>query len=296
MTLANKYRPTAFTDVLQQSVTTEILNNLIATKSFKNALLFKGSAGSGKTTCARIFANQIDGEIFEIDCASHNGVADVKDIIENAKTPSLINEYKVFILDEAHTLTPQAWSAMLITLEENLPYSIFIFCTTDVSKIPNTIISRVQEFIFMPISSENVFKRLCFVCGEESIPLEEKALKTLSKASNGNLRQALTYLDKCLLYSDLSYEGVCRALNIVSDDIMNTIFTAYTAKNKSYLIDLIMDIYNNGYELHLFIRQFLDFCLDEGYFDIIPCLLKINNEIFYDDNPKNLIIANLICF
>ena len=116
------------------------------------------------------------------------------------------NEYKVFILDECHTLTPQAWSSMLITLEENLPHSIFIFCTTDAQKIPNTIISRVQEFNFIPITENNIVNRLKYICEKENISIEEESIKTIAKVSEGNLRQALTNLDKCILYNDLSNE------------------------------------------------------------------------------------------
>ena len=143
--LANKYRPTSFDDVLGQDVTVKILQNQIKDNNYSHAMLFTGNAGCGKTTCARIFANMIDGEIHELDCASHNGIADIKEIINKARIKSLIHEYKVFILDECHTLSSAAWPALLITLEENLPNTIFILCTTDSQKVPNTIISRVQS-------------------------------------------------------------------------------------------------------------------------------------------------------
>ena len=150
--LAQKYRPQSFDEVIGQDVTVRILQNQIKDKNYSHSMLFTGNAGCGKTTCARIFANQIDGEIHELDCASHNGVADIKEIIDKARVKSLVHEYKVFILDECHTLSSAAWPALLITLEENLPHTIFIFCTTDVQKIPSTIISRVQRFNFLPIS------------------------------------------------------------------------------------------------------------------------------------------------
>lgn len=296
MTLANLYRPQEFSEVTQQDVVCKILTKQIETNTYKHALLFSGSAGSGKTTCARIFASKIDGEIIELDCASHNGVAEIKDIVENAKVPSLINEYKVIILDECQTLTPQAWSSLLITLEENLPNTIFIFCTTDPQKIPNTIISRVQEFIFMPITNENIFNRLKYVCEKENISIDDNSLKIIAKVSLGNLRQALTNLDKCLLYGDLSYDNVCKVLGVVSENIMDDLFDAYDKKDIDAIINIIEGIYSNGYELHTFMRQFLDLCLTTTNIQIIKCVLKIINDIRYDDNPKNLIIANLICF
>lgn len=297
MTLANTYRPTEFSDVVSQSIVCKILNNQIETNSYSHALLFEGSAGSGKTTCARIFASKINGEIIEIDCASHNGVAEIKDILDNARVPSLINEYKVYILDECHTLTPQAWASMLITLEETLPKTIFIFCTTDPQKIPNTIISRVQEFRFIPITEDDIFNRLKLICKKESIKIEDEAITTIAKAAKGNLRQALTYLDKCLIYNEnLTNHVICRVLNIVSDDVMSDLFIAYESKNINDIIDIITKIYSNGYELHNFIRQFLDYALTTTNIQLVECILKIINDIRYDDNPKNLIIANLICF
>ncbi len=295
MKLANLYRPSDFSDVVEQSIVCKILTRQIETKSYKHALLFSGNAGSGKTTCARIFASKIDGEIIEVDCASHNGVSDIKEIVDNARIPSLINEYKVFILDECHTLTPQAWSSMLITLEENLPHSIFIFCTTDAQKIPNTIISRVQEFNFIPITENNIVNRLKYICEKENISIEEESIKTIAKVSEGNLRQALTNLDKCILYNDLSNEAVCRVLNIVSSTLMTDLSNAYNNHNIQEIINIINNIYSNGYELHTFIRQFLDYCITTSNIKLIDCVLKIINDIKYDDNPKNLIIANLIC-
>ena len=131
MSLANKYRPKNFDEVVEQDMICNILQKQISEATYSHALLFKGNAGCGKTTVAKILATAINGEILELDCASHNGVAEIKEIIENAKVPSLIYEYKVFILDECHMLTSQAWSSLLITLEENIPHAVFIFCTTN---------------------------------------------------------------------------------------------------------------------------------------------------------------------
>ena len=295
--LANLYRPQEFVDVSSQQTVRRILTKQIQMGTYKHALLFNGSAGSGKTTCARIFASKINGEIIEIDCASHNGVAEIKDIVDNARVLSLVNEYKVFIMDECHCLTPQAWSSLLIVLEENLPKSIFVFCTTDAQKIPDTIMSRVQEFKFIPITEDQIYNRLKYVCEHECINIEDEGLKTISKMANGNIRQAFTYLDKCTLYNDaLTNDDICKVLNIVSTDIMTKLYAAYDSKDITAITKLITDIYSNGYELHTFIRHFLDYSLTTGNIKLVECILKIINDIRYDDNPKNLIIANLICF
>ena len=294
MTLANKYRPTKFSDVCEQEVICTVLNKQIEQGSYSHALLFAGPAGCGKTTCAKIFANQIDGEILELDCASHNGVSDIKEIVEYAKVKSLIHNNKTIILDECHTLTPQAWSSLLITLEENLPNAIFIFCTTDAQKIPNTIISRVQRFNFIPISTNNMMTRLKTICNQESIKISDEVLNLIIKVSKGNLRQALTNIDKCLLYGDFTEENVCKVLNICSTDIMTDLYNAFDYKDKTKIIDLIESVYNNGYELHHFVRQFLDYSLTKTNLDLVERLLVILQDIRYDDSPKNIIIARLI--
>lgn len=294
MSLSNKWRPTEFSDVVSQEVVTTVLNKQIANKSYSHALLFAGNAGCGKTTCARIFASKINGEIYELDCASHNGVADVKEIVENARVKSLIHDYKCYILDECHTLSAQAWSSLLITLEENLPTAIFIFCTTDTQKIPNTIMSRVQRFNFIPITDNDMAKRIREISSKENITIDDETLKYIIYSANGNLRQALTNIDKCLLYGDLTTENVCKVLNIISLNVLENLYLAYNKKDKNYIIQTIENIYNNGYELHQFVKQFLDYSIKKDNLQLVESLLTLINEIRYDDSPKNIIIARLI--
>ena len=164
--LATKYRPTTFDDVVGQDSTKIILQQQLETGEFKNAYLFVGSAGTGKTTCARIFADEInkhEGTPIELDAASNNGVDDVRNIIQQAKTKSLDSEYKVFIIDECHSLSNTAWQAFLKLIEEPPAKSIFIFCTTNPEKIPKTILSRVQRFDFKRISQDGIVDRLDYI-------------------------------------------------------------------------------------------------------------------------------------
>jgi DNA polymerase-3 subunit gamma/tau len=294
--LANKCRPQSFDQVLGQDVIIKILQKQIANKNYNHSILFTGNAGCGKTTCARIFANQIDGEIYELDCASHNGVADIKDIIEKARTNSLIHEYKVFILEECHTLSSSAWPALLITLEENLPNTIFIFCTTDAQKIPNTIISRVERFNFLPINDSIIEQRLKDICNIENIAFEDSAIAVIAKASHGSLRQSLTNLDTCIDYGDITNENVRKVLNIVSDDIFSDLTTSIHNHDIKQIIDLVNAIYNNGYELHQFVRQYLDYAIEIRDIDLTEILVNLLNEIRYDECPKNIIIARFITY
>ena len=291
--LANKYRPISFDDVLGQDVTVKILQNQIKDNNYSHAMLFTGNAGCGKTTCARIFANMIDGEIHELDCASHNGIADIKEIINKARIKSLIHEYKVFILDECHTLSSAAWPALLITLEENLPNSIFILCTTDSQKVPNTIISRVQRFNFMPIGNNLISQRLTNVCNKENLSIEDDAISVIAKSANGSLRQSLTNLDKCVFYGDLTEDNVRKVLNIVSYDIFEKLDDAIENKKADIIINLVNEVYNNGYELHQFVRQYLDYASTKN-FKIAKILVNLLNEIRYDESPKVIIIARFI--
>ena len=169
--LAIKYRPKSFDDVVEQVSIKVILQQQLDANETKNAYLFCGGAGTGKTTCARIFANEINkgkGNPIEMDAASNSGVEDVRMITQQAKTQSLDSEYKVFIIDECHSISNTGWQAFLKLIEEPPAKSIFIFCTTDPQKIPKTILSRVQRYDFQRISHEGVVNRLRHIIDEEN--------------------------------------------------------------------------------------------------------------------------------
>ena len=169
--LAIKYRPKSFDDVVEQGSIKVILQQQLDANETKNAYLFCGGAGTGKTTCARIFANEINkgkGNPIEMDAASNSGVEDVRMITQQAKTQSLDSEYKVFIIDECHSISNTGWQAFLKLIEEPPAKSIFIFCTTDPQKIPKTILSRVQRYDFQRMSHEGVVNRLRHIIDEEN--------------------------------------------------------------------------------------------------------------------------------
>lgn len=176
ITLAVKYRPTSFEDVTEQESIKVILKQQLADNSVKHAYLFCGGAGTGKTTCARIFANEINqgkGNPIEMDAASNSGVEDVRNIIQQSKTKSLDSEYKVFIIDECHAISLMGWQAFLKLLEEPPAKSIFIFCTTNPERIPKTILSRVQRYDFNRISTEGIINRLQYILEQENYVLDE---------------------------------------------------------------------------------------------------------------------------
>lgn len=277
-TLAVKYRPKTFDDVTEQESVKIILQQQLEVNEIKNAYLFCGGAGTGKTTCARIFANDInggEGNPIELDAASNSSVDDVRNIIQQAKTKSLDSEYKVFIIDEAHSLSNSAWQAMLKTLEEPPAKSIFIFCTTNPERIPRTILSRVQRYDFKKISQQGIFDRLYYIVYTElntkgtqlgdtdSIKYQNEALEYISKLSEGGMRDAITMLDKCLSYStDLTMENVVKALGVANYDSMIEVTSAYIFNEPDKLIKSIETIHSTGVDMKQFIRQYLNFVLD----------------------------------
>lgn len=173
--LALKYRPKTFDDVSEQGAVKAILQNQIDTNTIKHGYLFTGPAGCGKTTAARIFANEINhglGLPIELDAASNNSVDDIRRICDEAQTKALDSEFKVFILDEVHSLSNQAWQAFLKTLEEPPAKAIFILCTTNPEKIPATILSRVQRYNFQKISQKGIVDRLTYILEQEGYTCE----------------------------------------------------------------------------------------------------------------------------
>ena len=265
--LAVQYRPLKFEDVCGQKSIIKILERQLELRQFKNCYLFCGASGCGKTTVARIFANEINeylGKPIEIDGASNNGVDNVKQIIASASERALDGgKYKIYIIDECHALTSQAWQAFLKCIEEPPIYTIFIFCTTDPQKIPSTIINRCMRFNFNRLSIDIIKDRLIQICAEESFYNYKDCCDYISRICMGQMRDAIAFLEKCASYNtDLSLNNVLQALGNYSYDIYFKLINFIIDGKIKEVLETVEEVYNQGNDLKLFIDQFLTFCLD----------------------------------
>lgn len=264
--LATKYRPHVFEDVCGQKSVIAILKRQLETKEFKNCYLFAGASGCGKTTLARIFADEINhhcGSPIEIDGASNNGVDNIRNIIQSASLRAIDAEYKVIIIDEAHMLTQSSWNALLKTLEEPPKYTIFIFCTTDPQKIPQTILNRLMRFNLSRLGTDEITRRLKFICREENFANYEEATDYIAKISNGGMRDAIAMLDKCSGYSkDLRIDNVLTSLGDFSYSTMFNLTNALIDGNDKAIVDIVDNVHASGNDLKLFASRYVDFVLD----------------------------------
>lgn len=329
-TLAIKYRPSSFDDVVEQDEIKTILINQLSTHSTKNSYLFCGSAGTGKTTCARIFAdelNQHQGNPIEIDAASNSGVDNVRELIKQAQTKSIDSEYKIFIIDECHSLSNTAWQAFLKLIEEPPAKTVFIFCTTDPQKIPNTILSRVQRYDFRRISNKAIRQRLLHIITEENCTTTTnkeqyqallEAVDYIAKLADGGLRNAITMLDKCLSYStELTTELVARVLGTADYGTMFVLTNSILTVDIPKIVEIIETLHSDGRDLKLFVKQYMEFVLDlEIYYHthsyayikipetyeitnksvshLLHTVTYLNEKLRYETGVKQLIEATLL--
>ena len=283
---ARKYRPQNFNTVVGQSHITTTLKNAIKNNQLAHAFLFCGPRGVGKTTCARILAKTIncenrtpDGEacnvcnscvsfdqgtslnIHELDAASNNSVDDIRSLVDQVRFAPQAGAYKVYIIDEVHMLSSQAFNAFLKTLEEPPPYAIFILATTEKHKIIPTILSRCQIFDFKRITNHDTVEHLQGICEKEGIKADKAALHVIAQKSEGCLRDALSILDKIVSFTngELNYVNTLEHLNILDEDYYFKLIDCMQQQNISDAILMYDEINRKGFEGDLVLNGFAEF-------------------------------------
>ncbi len=267
--LTRTYRPQAFEDIVSQEHVSNTLKNAIKNNRLSHAYMFCGPRGVGKTTMARVLArvvnevdSGIDGEslsrtlnIVEMDAASNRRIEDVRSLKEVIRVPPQNGKYKIFIIDEVHMLTKEAFNALLKTLEEPPPHAIFIFATTEPHKILPTILSRVQRFDFKRIGIGEIVKRLRDVAAKESIQIDEESLHVIAKKADGALRDALGLMDQAIAFcgSQIEYRELLKALNVVDREDLFSFIEAVHAKNSNAGLTLIRDLLQSGTDIQEFL-------------------------------------------
>ncbi len=276
--LYTKYRPKKFSEIYGQDHISIVLRNQVKNDKISHAYIFSGTRGTGKTTCARIFSkainclNNVSGEpclncekcseskgnlnIHELDAASNNSVDQIRGLIDELRYINIIGGYKVYILDEAHMLSISAFNALLKTIEEPPLGAIFILSTTEIKKIPQTIISRCQKFDFRDISREDVFKNLSFIREKESMNIDDESLYLISDLSNGSMRDGISILERVYLTKDsIDINDTRNILGISSKEIVFIFIEFLSKKDLKDSLDLISEIFDKGLNVLRFIEE-----------------------------------------
>ncbi len=272
--LYRKWRPLTFDDVISQKHITDTLKNQVINNKTAHAYLFTGSRGTGKTTCARILAKAVNckfvsegnpclecdichdadnstlPDIVEIDAASNNGVEDIRELRDAAVYTPERGNYKVYIIDEVHMLSASAFNALLKIMEEPPDYVKFILATTEIHKVPATIVSRCQRYDFRRIKTEDIAKRLIYIAERENINLTKDGAFLIARLADGGMRDAISLLDQCSVCADvITPESVSDAAGIAGRDYLYDIIEAFSEKNISGVLDIINTLYSKSKDL-----------------------------------------------
>jgi len=279
LALARKYRPSTFTDLVGQEAVSKTLSLALESSKLSHAYLFSGIRGSGKTSTARIFAKALlcqkgptnnpcqecqhcimanEGrhiDIIEMDAASNRGIEDIKELIEHTKYKPSIGRFKIFIIDEVHMLTVQAFNALLKTLEEPPDFVKFILATTDPLKLPATILSRVQHFRFKKLPIKTVKEHLSYILHQEGVEFEDSALEIIARSGQGSVRDALTLLDQAIVYSNnkITTTDVTNMLGIVDPNTISKLLKSISMQNKDEVLEFLEKF--SDYEAEMIIDE-----------------------------------------
>lgn len=332
--LYRKYRPTNFNELVGQEHIKKILQNSIINNKIAHAYIFTGPRGTGKTSSAKIFArainclNQKDGiscgecdnclnfntspDIIEMDAASNNGVEYIRDMIENVGIAPTNSKYKIYIIDEVHMLSSSAWNAFLKTLEEPPANVIFILATTEIQKVPVTVLSRCQRFDFQRIDRNLIYNNLSTICDKENIEYDEEALHEISYLSDGCMRDALSILDQLSKVSDkITIDVLKNNYGTVTVDDIDSLYKAILKNNLDDLVSVVGKIKESGIDIKVLIDKMLDNFIEKAVKmkkenvsnnafkqlkKLIDSLNTLLNKINYNSNGYLLLELELISF
>ncbi|MFZ3121820.1 MAG: DNA polymerase III subunit gamma/tau [Thermodesulfovibrionales bacterium] len=284
LVLARKWRPQGFDDLVGQEPIIRILKNSISQKKIAHAYIFSGPRGVGKTSTARILAKALNCEngptpspcgtcasctavkdgtsiaVLEIDGASNNSVEDIRDLREGVKYTPLGGRYKIYIIDEAHMLSPSAFNALLKTLEEPPPHAVFVLATTVPRKIPATIFSRCQHLPFRRISAQKIKERVRHIASSEDIKISDSAIGMVARAADGSMRDSLTILDQVTAFSsEIDADGVKDLLGIADIGMLAEVSSAVIDGDREKIINVISELVDKGADLKSFAKDLVEF-------------------------------------
>lgn len=307
--LYRKYRPSNFDEVVEQKHITTSLTNQIKNNSISHAYLFTGTRGTGKTSIARIFARAINCtnskngnpcdkcdtckimsdpsnmDIIEIDAASNNRVEEIRDLREKVKYPPVNGRYKVYIIDEVHMLTDSAFNALLKTLEEPPEYVVFILGTTEVQKLPATILSRCLRFDFKLISNEALEQHIKNIFNDSKIKYEDEAVSLIARLGQGSVRDALSIADMCVAFTNknVTYNAVVEAVGTTNNVVLNRLAKSIVNKDAQAVLNEINSIANSGKNLAQLSKDLV------GYFRDIAVVKTCKNYVEILKYPSDII-------
>src|SRR5205807_387561 len=273
--LYRKWRSQTFGDLVGQEPVIRTLKNALSSGKLAQAYLFKGPRGTGKTSTARLLAKTINGSapvkgepcnvcdqcrqitagnsfnVIEIDAAYNRGIDSVRDLREKVMMPPSTGKYKVYVLDEAHMLTTEAFNALLKTLEEPPPYAVFVLATTDVHKMLPTVLSRCQRFDFKRITTRQIVEHVEYVAGQENVPIERSAAELIARAAAGGMRDALSLLDQAIAYSgnEITLVQVQAMLGVADPRAIQKLITHVSELDSAAVLHLIHELSEAGADL-----------------------------------------------
>ena len=302
-----KYRPKTFDTVIGQNHVTSTLKNSITENKIPSAILFCGPRGVGKTSCARIYAKEINKSsienidshdlsfnIFELDAASNRGIEEMKNLIDKVRIPPQIGKYKVYIIDEVHMLTPQAMNAFLKTLEEPPKHIVFVLATTEKNKILPTILSRCQIYDFNRINESEICKAIVDICRKEEFKYDDEAISIIARKSDGSLRDSLTILDRIVSFTNknITTEKTSELLNVLDNESFLKLSENIIKNNLIPVLIQFNEICDKGYNEKEFLTG-----LANHFRNILIAKSKESHDIFdFNNNLLNLFVeqGNLI--